>query len=170
MNCVTCVKGYDDAKRNVAEISLCYDTKIQSDSCVYCLAKATFFIFIFKPPFYVLLFFVAGSVQRPHAQKYLKMRACRFRPQHQNKLGNEFSLFTNYNPKERLGGWKCDEDDVEQVLWWPSIRTFIVSKQCLLLLCPFWNQYSSSRNIWCLFLLEVWGPRRSQRPNSIPIT
>lgn len=35
----------------------------------------------------------------------LKARPCVFRPVHQNKLGNEFMLFTNYDPIARLGGW-----------------------------------------------------------------
>lgn len=83
----------------------------------------------------VFLSFVAGSVQRPHAQKYLTMQACRFRPQHKNKLGNEFSLFTNYNPKERLGGWSTDEDEVEQVSWSP-LHNFLESQHILLLPVP----------------------------------
>eukprot|EP00897_Mesotaenium_endlicherianum_P002443 jgi/Mesen1/2226/ME000152S01316 len=45
-----------------------------------------------------------------HAKKHLQMRPCSFRPQHTHKLGNEFKLFTNYDPGDRLGGWEDESE------------------------------------------------------------
>lgn len=56
-----------------------------------------------------LLFFCfghAGEVQSDRASELLGLRPCAFRPDHSSKLGNEFRLFTNYNPGTRLGGWE----------------------------------------------------------------
>ncbi|KAH0455545.1 hypothetical protein IEQ34_015577 [Dendrobium chrysotoxum] len=53
---------------------------------------------------YLLL--LTGEVQKEVAAKLLKVYPCGFRPQHTNKLGNEFRLFTNYDPGQRLGGWE----------------------------------------------------------------
>ncbi|KAL3625971.1 hypothetical protein CASFOL_029520 [Castilleja foliolosa] len=52
---------------------------------------------------YLLL--LTGEVQKELAGELLGLRPCGFRPQHSNKLGNEFRLFTSYDPGERLGGW-----------------------------------------------------------------
>ena len=49
---------------------------------------------------------VAGEVQKERAAELLGLRPCGFRPQHSSKLGNEFRLFTDYNPGTRLGGWE----------------------------------------------------------------
>ena len=46
-----------------------------------------------------------GEVQKDRALELLNVHPCGFRPQHSNKLGNEFRLFTNYDPADRLGGW-----------------------------------------------------------------
>ncbi|RZR72619.1 hypothetical protein BHM03_00014992 [Ensete ventricosum] len=40
------------------------------------------------------------------AAELLNVHPCGFRPQHTNKLGNEFRLFTNYDTAGRLGGWE----------------------------------------------------------------
>eukprot|EP00250_Pteridium_aquilinum_P006278 c16229_g1_i1 orf=150-716(-) len=48
---------------------------------------------------------LTGAVQHDHARDLLGARPCVFRPSHHNKLGNEFLLYTNYDPLERLGGW-----------------------------------------------------------------
>ncbi|GAB2263922.1 hypothetical protein Droror1_Dr00026056 [Drosera rotundifolia] len=53
---------------------------------------------------YVLL--LTGEVQSGKAAKLLGLRPCGFRPEHSSKLGNEFRLFTNYDPENRLGGWE----------------------------------------------------------------
>ncbi|CAM8985322.1 unnamed protein product [Rhodiola kirilowii] len=53
---------------------------------------------------YVLL--LTGEVQRDRAAELLGLRPCVFRPQHSSKLGNEFRLYTNYRPSDRLGGWE----------------------------------------------------------------
>ncbi|XP_031095787.1 EEF1A lysine methyltransferase 1 [Ipomoea triloba] len=53
---------------------------------------------------YLLL--LTGDVQKDRAAELLDLRPCRFRPQHSSKLGNEFRLFTNYDPGMRLGGWE----------------------------------------------------------------
>nr|KJB70291.1 hypothetical protein B456_011G067100 [Gossypium raimondii] len=47
---------------------------------------------------------IMGKVQRDRAAELLGLRACNFRPRHSSKLGNEFRVFTNYDPEERLGG------------------------------------------------------------------
>ncbi|XP_020588873.1 protein-lysine N-methyltransferase n6amt2 [Phalaenopsis equestris] len=57
-----------------------------------------------REEYYLLL--LTGEVQKESAAKLLKAYSCGFRPQHSNKLGNEFRLFTNYDPGERLGGWE----------------------------------------------------------------
>lgn len=51
----------------------------------------------------------AGEVQKDRAAELLGLRPCGFRPQHSSKLGNEFRLFTNYDPGTRLGGWELEE-------------------------------------------------------------
>ena len=53
------------------------------------------------PKFYLL----TGAVMRPAAAALLHLRPAAYRPQHQNKLGNEFLLYTNVTPSARLGGW-----------------------------------------------------------------
>lgn len=53
----------------------------------------------------VLHLFV-GEVQKDRAAEFLGLHPCGFRPQHSSKLGNEFRLFTNYDPGMRLGGWE----------------------------------------------------------------
>ncbi|CAN1144318.1 EEF1A lysine methyltransferase 1 [Linum perenne] len=55
---------------------------------------------------YVLL--LTGEVQKESAAELLGLHPCGFRPQHSSKLGNEFRLFTNYNPETRLGGWELE--------------------------------------------------------------
>ncbi|KVI00044.1 DNA methylase, N-6 adenine-specific, conserved site-containing protein [Cynara cardunculus var. scolymus] len=49
------------------------------------------------------------AVQQDRAAELLGLRPCGFRPQHSSKLGNEFRLFTNYDPGLRLGGWEQDQ-------------------------------------------------------------
>lgn len=44
----------------------------------------------------------------PHPPKNLFLRTDARRPEHKNKLGNEFLCYTNYEPRE-LGGWDSDE-------------------------------------------------------------
>lgn len=56
-----------------------------------------------KEPLYMVL---TGAVQESLVEELLKARPCVFRPVHRNKLGNEFMLFTNYDPLDRLGGWE----------------------------------------------------------------
>ena len=45
-------------------------------------------------------------MQKERAAELLGLYPCGFRPQHSSKLGNEFRLFTNYDPGTRLGGWE----------------------------------------------------------------
>eukprot|EP01018_Ginkgo_biloba_P010523 Gb_40107 [translate_table: standard] len=56
-----------------------------------------------KDAFFLLL---TGKVQKELAAKLMNLHPCGFRPAHHNKLGNEFMIFTNYDPEERLGGWE----------------------------------------------------------------
>ncbi|XP_075488547.1 uncharacterized protein LOC142527584 [Primulina tabacum] len=70
-----------------------------------CLEKVTETIkFLLRPnESYILL--LTGEVQRDRSAELLGLRPCGFRPQHSSKLGNEFRLFTNYDPGTRLDGW-----------------------------------------------------------------
>ncbi|KAD5803188.1 hypothetical protein E3N88_14548 [Mikania micrantha] len=52
------------------------------------------------------LFICTGAVQHDRAAQLLDLHPCGFRPQHSSKLGNEFRLYTNYDPGSRLGGWE----------------------------------------------------------------
>jgi len=63
---------------------------------------------------------LTGAVQETRVWELLKARPCVFRPVHRNKLGNEFKVYTNYDPVDRLGGWEGtatrgmkQDDDVE---------------------------------------------------------
>ncbi|KAH7446015.1 hypothetical protein KP509_01G032900 [Ceratopteris richardii] len=48
---------------------------------------------------------LTGAVQQDYAKDLLGACPCVFKPTHQNKLGNEFLLYTSYDPLDRLGGW-----------------------------------------------------------------
>lgn len=50
-----------------------------------------------------------GEVQKDRAAELLDLYPCGFQPRHSSKLGNEFLLFTNYDPGMRLGGWERDQ-------------------------------------------------------------
>lgn len=52
------------------------------------------------------LLLLTGAVQVDHALDMLGAHPCGFKPSHKKKLGNDFILFTNYDPQERLGGWE----------------------------------------------------------------
>lgn len=71
-----------------------------------CLEKVTETIkFLLRPKeSYILL--LTGEVQRGRSAELLGLRPCGFRPQHSSKLGNEFRLFTSYDPGTRLDGWE----------------------------------------------------------------
>ncbi|KAF3441502.1 hypothetical protein FNV43_RR15416 [Rhamnella rubrinervis] len=56
---------------------------------------------------YLLL--LTGEVQKDRAAELMGLYPCGFRPQHSNKLGNEFRLFTNYDPGTRLGRWEQEK-------------------------------------------------------------
>jgi len=51
-------------------------------------------------------FVIVGEVQKESAAEILGLHPCGFRPHHSSKLGNEFRLFSNYDPETRLGGWE----------------------------------------------------------------
>ncbi|XP_020266031.1 protein-lysine N-methyltransferase N6AMT2 [Asparagus officinalis] len=71
-----------------------------------CLEKVAQTISFLAQPQKSYLLLLTGEVQRERAAELLDLHPCGFRPQHSNKLGNEFRLFTNYDPAERLGGWE----------------------------------------------------------------
>ncbi|KAL4342467.1 hypothetical protein GQ457_08G017030 [Hibiscus cannabinus] len=71
-----------------------------------CLEKVAQTISFLAHPQESYLLLLTGEVQRDRAAELLGLRPCHFRPQHSSKLGNEFRLFTNYDPLERLGGWE----------------------------------------------------------------
>ncbi|XP_052174052.1 uncharacterized protein LOC127789247 isoform X2 [Diospyros lotus] len=71
-----------------------------------CLEKVSQTISFLSRPGKCYLLLLTGEVQKDIAAELLDLRLCGFRPQHSSKLGNEFRLFTNYNPGTRLGGWE----------------------------------------------------------------
>ncbi|TYI65312.1 hypothetical protein E1A91_D09G148500v1 [Gossypium mustelinum] len=74
-----------------------------------CLEKVTQTISFLAQPRESHLLLLTGEVQRHRAAELLGLRACNFRPRHSSKLGNEFRVFTNYDPGERLGGWEQEQ-------------------------------------------------------------
>ncbi|KAI9090673.1 hypothetical protein K1719_028526 [Acacia pycnantha] len=71
-----------------------------------CLEKVAETISFLKQPREPYLLLLTGEVQKERAAEVLGLYPCGFRPQHSSKLGNEFRLFTNYDPGTRLGGWE----------------------------------------------------------------
>ncbi|KAF7818904.1 protein-lysine N-methyltransferase N6AMT2 [Senna tora] len=71
-----------------------------------CLEKVAETISFLKKPGESYLLLLTGAVQKERAAEILGLHPCGFRPQHSSKLGNEFRLFTNYDPGMRLGGWR----------------------------------------------------------------
>ncbi|GMY14358.1 EEF1A lysine methyltransferase 1 isoform X2 [Fagus crenata] len=74
-----------------------------------CLEKVTQTISFLSQPGESYLLLLTGEVQRDRAAELMGLRPCGFRPRHFSKLGNEFRLFTNYDPGNRLGGWKQED-------------------------------------------------------------
>ncbi|KAK6126540.1 hypothetical protein DH2020_039708 [Rehmannia glutinosa] len=70
-----------------------------------CLEKVAETIRFLSRPGESYLLLLTGEVQKDLAAELLGLRPCGFRPQHSSKLGNEFRLFTSYDPGARLGGW-----------------------------------------------------------------
>ncbi|CAI9765933.1 unnamed protein product [Fraxinus pennsylvanica] len=73
-----------------------------------CLEKVTETISFLSRPGQSYLLLLTGEVQKERAAELLGLRPCGFRPHHASKLGNEFRLFTNYNPGTRLDGWEAE--------------------------------------------------------------
>ncbi|XP_057959581.1 uncharacterized protein LOC131152024 [Malania oleifera] len=71
-----------------------------------CLDKVSRTISFLSWPRESYLLLLTGEVQKDRASELLGLLPCGFRPQHTSKLGNEFRLFTNYDPGTRLGGWE----------------------------------------------------------------
>ncbi|KAM0871777.1 hypothetical protein ACQ4PT_039156 [Festuca glaucescens] len=82
------------------------DPPYLSKECLEKVAKTVSFL---APPEGSFLLLLTGEVQTDHALELLNVRPCGFKPQHSNKLGNVFRLFTNYDPADRLGGWDCSD-------------------------------------------------------------
>uniref|UniRef100_M8C2T0 N(6)-adenine-specific DNA methyltransferase 2 n=1 Tax=Aegilops tauschii TaxID=37682 RepID=M8C2T0_AEGTA len=78
------------------------DPPYLSQECLEKVAKTVSFLARPEGSFLLLL---TGEVQKDRALELLNVRPCGFKPQHSNKLGNVFRLFTNYDPVDRLGGW-----------------------------------------------------------------
>ncbi|KAK1311282.1 hypothetical protein QJS10_CPA08g00062 [Acorus calamus] len=79
------------------------DPPYLSKECLEKVAQTVAFLMRPQHSFSLLL---TGEVQKERAAELLGLHPCGFRPQHTSKLGNEFRLFTNYDPKDRLGGWE----------------------------------------------------------------
>ncbi|KAI4365420.1 hypothetical protein MLD38_021404 [Melastoma candidum] len=82
------------------------DPPYLSQECLEKVAEAMSFLAESQTCRFLLL---TGEVQKDQAAQLLGMRPCVFRPKHSSKLGNEFRLFTNYNPGMRLGGWELEK-------------------------------------------------------------
>ncbi|KAM7500023.1 hypothetical protein LguiA_024437 [Lonicera macranthoides] len=80
------------------------DPPYLSQECLEKVAQTISFLLQPGQTSYVLL--LTGAVQTDRAAELLGLRPCGFRPHHTSKLGNEFRLFTNYDPGLRLGGWE----------------------------------------------------------------
>ncbi|CAA7403956.1 unnamed protein product [Spirodela intermedia] len=70
-----------------------------------CLEKVARTVSFLARPEDSYLLLLTGEVQEERALELLKLRPCGFRPRHSSKLGNEFRIFTSYDPQGRLGGW-----------------------------------------------------------------
>ncbi|CAA6667136.1 unnamed protein product [Spirodela intermedia] len=70
-----------------------------------CLEKVARTVSFLARPEESYLLLLTGEVQEERALELLKLRPCGFRPRHSSKLGNEFRIFTSYDPQGRLGGW-----------------------------------------------------------------
>lgn len=79
------------------------DPPYLSKECLEKVAQTISFLARSKDSFLLLM---TGEVQKERAAELLNAYPCGFRPQHSNKLGNEFRLYTNYAPPERLGKWE----------------------------------------------------------------
>lgn len=79
------------------------DPPYLSKECVEKVSKTISFL---SRPEISYLLLLTGEVQKENAAEILGLYPCGFRPQHSRKLGNEFRLFTNYDPETRLGGWE----------------------------------------------------------------
>ncbi|XP_059646517.1 uncharacterized protein LOC132293179 [Cornus florida] len=82
------------------------DPPYLSNECLEKVAQTISFL-VQSGKSYLLL--LTGEVQKDRASEVLGLCPCGFRPQHSSKLGNEFRLFTNYDPGMRLGGWGREE-------------------------------------------------------------
>ncbi|KAL5545618.1 hypothetical protein UlMin_005305 [Ulmus minor] len=82
------------------------DPPYLSEECLEKIAQTITFLAQSGETYLLLL---TGEVQRDRAAELMGLRPCVFRPRHSSKLGNEFWLFTNYNPGTRLGGWELEK-------------------------------------------------------------
>ncbi|XP_047972442.1 EEF1A lysine methyltransferase 1 [Salvia hispanica] len=73
-----------------------------------CLEKIAETVKFLSKPGESFLLLLTGEVQTMLAAELLGLRPCGFQPEHSGKLGNEFRLFTSYDPGARLGGWQHD--------------------------------------------------------------
>ncbi|WCJ34120.1 EEF1A lysine methyltransferase 1 [Euphorbia peplus] len=74
-----------------------------------CIEKVKHTISFLKSPEQSNVLLLTGEVQKDRAAELLGLHPCGFKPQHKNKLGNEFRLFTDYDPGTRLGGWETEK-------------------------------------------------------------
>ncbi|KAL6133783.1 hypothetical protein ACLB2K_066017 [Fragaria x ananassa] len=78
------------------------DPPYLSQECLEKVTKTVSFLARPEKPYLLLL---TGEVQKERAAELMGLHPCGFRPRHSSKLGNEFRLFTSYDPETRLGGW-----------------------------------------------------------------
>ncbi|KAF4369039.1 hypothetical protein F8388_013368 [Cannabis sativa] len=79
------------------------DPPYLSKECLEKVADSISFLARSKESHLLLL---TGEVQKDRAAELMGLQPCGFKPRHSSKLGNEFRVFTNYDPGTRLGGWE----------------------------------------------------------------
>ncbi|XP_068307877.1 uncharacterized protein [Pyrus communis] len=82
------------------------DPPYLSQECLEKVAQTISFLARSEKSYLLLL---TGAVQKERAAELMGLHPCGFRPQHSSKLGNEFRLFTNYDPETRLEGWELEK-------------------------------------------------------------
>ncbi|ONH95715.1 hypothetical protein PRUPE_7G087000 [Prunus persica] len=82
------------------------DPPYLSRECLEKVAQTVSFLARSEKSYLLLL---TGAVQKERAAELMGLHPCGFRPQHSSKLGNEFRLFTNYDPAMRLEGWDVEK-------------------------------------------------------------
>ncbi|CAN6719482.1 unnamed protein product [Malus baccata var. baccata] len=91
------------------ELKNAFDIVVADPPYLECLEKVAQTISFLARSEKSHLLLLTGAVQKERAAELMGLHPCGFRPQHSSKLGNEFRLFTNYDPETRLEGWEVEK-------------------------------------------------------------